>query len=148
MTYKQVKNLGEKEFKRLCGVKPKLFEKMVEVLKEKRPKGKQRGGQPKLSIEDQLLMTLEYWREYRTYFHIAQSWGVHESTVCRTVNRIENRLIKSQKFSLPGKKSLLTTQKECSVVIIDVAESPIERPKKNRETTIVEKRKSILSNLK
>ncbi|MEH2211389.1 MAG: transposase family protein [Nostoc sp.] len=27
-------------------------------------------------MEDQLLMTLEYWREYRTYFHIGQSWGV------------------------------------------------------------------------
>ncbi|MCC5669513.1 transposase family protein [Nostoc sp. CHAB 5784] len=22
-------------------------------------------------MQDQLLMTLEYWREYRTYFHIA-----------------------------------------------------------------------------
>ncbi|WP_413773936.1 helix-turn-helix domain-containing protein [Nostoc sp. MG11] len=34
----------------------------------------------KLSLEEQLLMTLEYWREYRTYFHIGQSWGVNEYT--------------------------------------------------------------------
>ncbi|MHC5927340.1 transposase family protein [Nostoc sp.] len=27
-----------------------------------------------------MLMTLEYWREYRTYFHIGQSWGVNQST--------------------------------------------------------------------
>ena len=134
MTYKQIKNLGEKEFKRLCGVKPKLFEEMVEVLTEKSTKGRPRGGQTKLDIEDQLLITLEYWREYRTYFHIAQSWGVHESTVCRTVHRIEDLLIKSQKFSLPGKK-LLSTAKEWSVVIVDVAESPIERPKKNKNAT-------------
>lgn len=121
MTYKQIKNLEEREFKRLCGVKPKLFEEMIEVLTEKSPKGKPRGGQAKLSVEDQLLISLEYWREYRTYFqqldwvcwgfpstplvHIAQSWGVHESTVCRTVHRIEDKLINSQKFSLPGKKS-------------------------------------------
>jgi len=28
-----------------------------------------------LSLENQLLLTLDYWREYRTYFHIGQSWG-------------------------------------------------------------------------
>jgi hypothetical protein len=144
MTYKQIKNLEEREFKRLCGVKPKLFEEMVEVLKEKSLKGRPRGGQTKLSVEDQLLITLEYWREYRTYFHIAQSWRVHESTVCRTVHRVEDRLIKSKKFSLPGKKSLSNTEIEWSVVIMDVAESPIERPKKNRKIITVEKRKGIL----
>lgn len=144
MTYKQIKNLGEREFKRLCGVKPKVFEKMVEVLKEKTPKGKLRGGQAKLSVEDQLLISLEYWREYRTYFHIAQSWGVHESTVCRIVHRIEDKLINSQKFSLPGKKSLLMTDREWSAIVIDVTESPIERPKKNSEVITVEKRKNTL----
>lgn len=59
MTYKQIKNLGEKEFKRLCRVKPKLFEEMVEVLKDKSTKGRPRGGQTKLALEDRLLITLE-----------------------------------------------------------------------------------------
>lgn len=144
MTYEQVKNLQESEFKRLCGVKPKLFEKMVTILRQELPRPKQRGGQPKLSIEDQLLITLEYWREYRTYFHIGQSWGVHESTVCRIVHRVEDKLIKSGKFSLPGKKALLKTETEWSVVIVDVGESPIERPKKNSEITTVGKRKGTL----
>ena len=45
MTYRQIKNLEEKEFKRLWGVKPKLFEEMVEVLADKFLKGKSRGGQ-------------------------------------------------------------------------------------------------------
>jgi hypothetical protein len=58
MTYKQIKNLREKEFKRLCGVKPKLFDEMVEVLKQELPQPKQKGGQPKLEVEDQLLMAL------------------------------------------------------------------------------------------
>lgn len=144
MTYKQVKNLKDSEFKRLCGVKPQLFDEMVAILRQKLPRPKQRGGQPKLGIEDQLLMTLEYWREYRTYFHIGQSWGVHESTVCRIVHRVEEHLIKSGKFSLPGKKVLLKTETELSVVIVDVGESPIERPKKNSEITTVEKRKGTL----
>ena len=33
------------------------------------------GRTPKLSIEDLLLATLEYLREYRTYAHIAASYG-------------------------------------------------------------------------
>lgn len=150
MTYNQVKNLKDREFKRLCGVKPKLFEEMVAILRQELPKGRQRErtcphlGQPKLSIEDQLLITLEYWRKYRTYFHIGKSWGVHESTVCRTVHRVENKLIKSGKFSLPGKKALLKTEAEWSIVIVDVGESPIERPKKNSAVITVEKRKGIL----
>ena len=143
MTYKQIRNLSKKEFKRLCGVKPQLFEEMVDVLRPKVSKSRNRGGQPKLSIEDQLLIALEYWREYRTYFHIAQSWGVHESTVCRIVHRVEDQLIQSRRFSLPGKKSLSSTKKEWSVIVVDVGESPIERPKKNKDITIVGKRKDI-----
>jgi hypothetical protein len=63
MTYEQIENLQEKEFKRLCGVKPKLFNEMVDILKQELPKPRQRGGQTKLIIEDQLLIALEYWRE-------------------------------------------------------------------------------------
>lgn len=49
-------------------------------------------------------MTLEYWREYRTYFHIGNSWVVNESTVYRIVKKVENILIKSGLFNLPEKK--------------------------------------------
>jgi hypothetical protein len=141
MTYEQIKNLKEAEFKRLCGVKPKLFNEMVDILKQELPKPRQRGGQAKLIIEDQLLIALEYWREYRTYFHIAKSWGIHESTVCRIVHRVEDKLIRSRKFSLPGKKALTSTNTQWEVVIVDAGESPIERPKKNNEISIAEKRK-------
>ena len=133
--------------KRLSGVKPALFQEMVEVLKHELPKPRQRGGQPKLSIENQLLIALEYWREYRTYFHIGQSWGVHESTVCRIVHRVEDKLIKSNKFSLPGRKTLVSTEVEWQVVVVDVGESPIERPQKNSATTTVGRRRGIHSNL-
>jgi hypothetical protein len=117
---------------------------MVNILKQDLPTSRNRGGQPKLSTENQLLIALEYWREYRTYFHIAQSWGVHESTVCRIVHRVEDQLIKSRKFSLPGKKALSSAEKECSAIIVDVGESPIERPKKNSAVITVERKKGIL----
>ncbi|MBW4607824.1 MAG: transposase family protein [Hassallia sp. WJT32-NPBG1] len=49
---------------------------------------------------------MEYWREYRTYFHIGQSWGVNESTAYRIIRKIEDILVTSREFSLPGKKKL------------------------------------------
>jgi hypothetical protein len=47
---------------------------------------------------------LEYWREYRTQFHIATSWGLSESAVCRLIHQVERLLMDSGKFRLPGKK--------------------------------------------
>ncbi len=48
--------------------------------------------------------------------------------MCRIVHRVEERLIKSRKFSLPGTKGLSSSEREWSAVIVDVGESPIERP--------------------
>ncbi len=79
MTYEQVKRLKPEEFKRLCGVHPETFNQMVALMQQ--AKQQLKPGRPsKLSLENQVLMTLEYLREYRTYFHIAQSWGIYEST--------------------------------------------------------------------
>ena len=52
-------------------------------------------------------------------------------------------LIKSNLFHLPGKKKLTESDTEWEVVIVDVSEHLIERPKKNNETIIQEKRKNI-----
>ncbi len=46
---------------------------------------------------------MEYWREYRTYFHIGQSWGVNESTAYRIIRKVESALIQSRTFILPEK---------------------------------------------
>ena len=75
-------------------------------------------------------MCLEYLREYRTYFHIASSYGISESTCYRNCIWIENVLIKSKEFRLSGKKALLKNDCRFEVVLIDATESPIERPKK------------------
>ncbi len=93
-------------------------------------------------------MTLEYLREDRTYFHIGQSWGINESTVYPIITKVENILIKSKSFRLPGKKQLLKSNLEISVVVVELTENPIEPPKKNRKNMTVSKRKSILENLK
>lgn len=140
MTYEQVKNLKSEDFKRLCGVRPETFTYMVEVVKA-HSQPKQKTGRPgKLGLEDQLLMTLEYLREYRTYFHIGQAWGVNESTAYRIIRRIEDTLMASRVFTLPGKKKLQTTNTKIEVVVVDVTETVIERPKKPKKSSSVGKR--------
>lgn len=134
MTYEQVKTLKPTEFKRLCGVYPDTFKDMVIVLKAEKVWQKKTGRPSKLSTEDQLLITLEYWREYRTYFHLGNSWGINESTAYRIVRKVENILIKSGLFNLPGKKALLESNSEIEVIVVDVSEQEIERPKKKQKS--------------
>lgn len=133
MKYEQIKKLEAEKFRRLTGVKKDTFDKMVSILRDAEIKKKAKGGRKsKLSIEDRLLMALEYIREYRTYFHVSQSYGVSESTAYDTIKWIEDTLIKHPDFALPGKKALLKNDMEYEVLLIDATETPIERPKKNK----------------
>ena len=90
MKYEKVKMLSNSQFKRLIGIQPSTFLEMLEVL-ESSQVNTQRGRPSSLSLEDQLLMTLSYWREYRTLFHVAMSYGIHESTASRIIHKIENK---------------------------------------------------------
>jgi len=145
MKYKQVKNLKDVEFRRLTGIKKTTFYLMIGILKKAEKEKKKLGGRPsKLSMENRLLMALEYLREYRTYFHVANSYGISESNCFQAIRWIENTLIASGKFSLPGRKELLKSDMDYEVVLVDVTESPIERPKKSKDSTTLVKRKSTL----
>ena len=144
MKYPQIQGLEDEKFRRLTGVKRSTFEKMISILKEADIKKKAQGGRKnKLCIEDQLLMALEYIREYRTYFHTSQSYGVSESSAYKTIRWVEDTLIKHPDFSLPGRKTLLKSDMEYEVVLIDATETPIERPKKDKNIITQEKRKNI-----
>ena len=91
-------------------------------------------GRPsKLNRPEQLLVALQYWQEYRTYFHIAQDWGICEATVCRIIHRVETALMQSGRFRILGKKHLVKGFETPNVVLIDVTETPIERPKKRQK---------------
>ena len=145
MKFEQVKEESPDDFRRLTGIKRTTFELMISILSEADAALKAEGGKPnKLIIEDRLLMTLEYLREYRTYFHISRSYGISESACYRNIRWVEDTLIKDGKFSLPGRKALLKSDVENEVVLIDATESPIERPKKNKNNFIQAKRKNIL----
>ena len=51
---------------------------MVRTVKAKNQEKKKLGRKPKLIVEDQILMTLQYLREYRTYYHIGKDWKMSE----------------------------------------------------------------------
>ncbi len=129
MKYIDSKKLSETQFKRYTGISWSTFDLMIGQLKMHIPA---KGRPSKLSVEDQVLLCLSYWREYRTLFHVSTSYGVSEPTASRIVRHVEDCLIKSNLFNLP--KNLPEGDGiDWNVVIVDATEIPIQRPKKTEE---------------
>lgn len=131
MNYTTIQHLNDKAFKRLVGIQWSTFEAMVAVLRHDQPA---KGRPAKLSVEDQLLMCLGYWREYRTLFHLAVTYGVSEPSASRMIRNVEDRLIHSGRFALP-KKLPQGEGTDWEVVLVDATEVEIERPQKNNAAT-------------
>lgn len=156
MLWDKIKAMNNTDFLRRVGVKRSTFKAMVAVIekfyrakikkkKKKRKSNKRMGGRRfTYGVQDRLLMTMMYWREYRTQFNIATDYGISEAVVCRTIQDIENILKKSKKFELLGKKKLSSTKFSYEVFVVDATETPIQRPKKNNRNIIQEKRSSTL----
>ena len=105
--YEKLQQLKPAIFKRLTGVKPDTFKAMLQECELYHKKKKAKGGKPnKLSVSTQILLMLEYYREYRSMAHMAFDYEVSEATVSRVIKEIENVLLSSGKFSLPSKKAL------------------------------------------
>lgn len=142
MRFLEVSEYDEKQFLRLRGVKREVFDLMVEVVSL----AQGHFGRPrKLSVADQVLLTLDYWREYRTQFHIACSFGVSEATVCRTIQSVEEILLQDSRFHLPGKKALYDTSLKFTVLVVDASEVRIERPQKNNAASTLARRNATPS---
>jgi DNA-directed RNA polymerase alpha subunit len=142
--YEKAVKLSEEAFKQIIGVQKETYELMLEEVRTAYASKHQKCGRnAKLSREDQLFMTLKYWRQYITQLELSFEFEVGEATVHDTIEWVEEVLIKSGKFALPGKKALLE-ENEIDIILVDVTESPIERPKKNRENGIQGKRNDTL----
>ena len=135
-TYTDLERLSSEQFKRRTGVSRETFALMRLVAREDFQRHQARGGpRHALAAEDMLLMALTYWREYRTYFHLATEYGISESRCFKIVKQVEKALIADERFHIEGKKGLLAPSQKDGYVVIDVAECPIERPKKKAEKT-------------
>jgi hypothetical protein len=131
---RKAKNAKEALFKRLYGAKPATFAKMLSILQKEFNEMHESGGKPpKLAPEDKLYVALKYLREYRTMDSIAAEYKVCKGTVCLAIQWVEDTLMKDGAFKLPGKRALKRKSASIGYIVVDVAESPINRPKKNQK---------------
>lgn len=134
------------KYKEIFGIEKYVFDRMLNILSitslfEKSDKRPEKGGRKtSLSVLDCLIITLMYWREYRTMRHIAYDYGVGKSTINRAILWVENTLIASGVFNLKSKRELLDQYSGIKVVVIDVTEQEIERPKRGKKNGIPAKK--------
>jgi len=144
MFWSYMSTYSSASFKRATGIHKNVFLEIIEILnhhKQLHRKHPTSGNKSILSTEDALLMVLMYYREYRTQYHIGITYGLSESRVCEMIKEIETIIVQDARYHLPGKKRLLQSENTFEVVLIDVSESPVERPKKNN-VGIIQARKS------
>ena len=89
----EVQNLTPKDFKRFTGIKRTTFDQLVGILEEEAATHTQGGRPHRFGLHDRLLMTLMYWREARTLYHIAVEFGWDESNVRKNILGIEEKLL-------------------------------------------------------
>ena len=146
--YNKLNKLKDTQFRRKAGVKRNTFNKMVEIVRGVEEKRKKILGRPqKLSYEDQVLMALEYLREYRTYFSLAQIYDLSEANCYKICRKVEDILIKSGEFKLPNRKDVYEDP-NIEVIVVDAVESAIERPKKSKGNTTPERKRNIPSKVR
>jgi len=114
----------------MVGLLPEQFTELhhklveyVETTKRLNPLRRRGRKEGKLSLEDQLLLTLYYLRHYPTFVNLGAIFGTSESYCCKVYTRTARMLVKIQ--PLPSWKQQLES---ASTLIIDVSEQPIERP--------------------
>ena len=101
MRWEQAINLKPHVFQRLTGISLDLFDKIVVAVRQSRSG---RGRPSKLSLEDQVLLAVLYWKDYPILQRLGLSYGIAESTASRMVISIEDSIVSSGAFKLQGKK--------------------------------------------
>jgi hypothetical protein len=141
---KKAQDAKEALFKRLYGVKPGTFHKMLSILQKEFDTLHKNGGKPpKLAPENKLYIALKYFREYRTMDSIAVEYGVCKGTVCLAIQWVEDTLVKDGTFALPGKRALNRKSQSVRYIVVDVTESPINRPKEGQKEYYSGKKSAI-----
>ena len=106
MRYEELTRYSDSEFKRLVGVPRPLFQEMVEILHHAEGLKRKSGRPHTLSMENQLLLTLNYLRSYGTQLELSAHYHIAESNVNRTIKKVEDALVQSRRFTLPKRKPL------------------------------------------
>jgi len=121
-------------FRRLTGVDVTLFQEMCEKIRplwEKRRDNFEYGGRPHslYGLENHLLVLLLYYRCYVTYEFLSCLFDSHETTVMRSVKRIEKIAVQVVHIE----KNREMTKEDVEYLIPDATEQPVQRPKKGQK---------------
>jgi len=144
----RINNLKTSQYKELLGVDKPTFDKMYSTLLDAYTELHKQGGKPPvLTVLDKLIITLGYWREYRTYRNIAFDYGVTKTAIGNSVIWVEDVLIKDGAFSLPSKREMQRKDNIVCVAVIDVTEQEIERPQKNSANGALARKNGTRQNL-
>ena len=128
---KRIGGLRENQYKELLGIDKPTFDRMYSILLNAHVElHKQDGKPPTLTVLDKLVITLGYWREYRTYRNIAFDYGVTKTAIGKSVIWVEDALIKDGTFSLPSKREMQRKETQVCVAVVDVTEQEVERSQK------------------
>ena len=138
MRWDYIRILSEAQFIRATGVSSLTFLTMVEKVQDELRERKYPGRPATLSIEDQVLLTLMYFREYRTYFMIGLTYQLTESTIKKIIDKITDLLIESAEFQRIKSESLLARGEQSpdsqqQQYLVDATEIRIERPTEGQE---------------
>jgi len=136
--YEKLEKLSDSDFKLITGVPRETFNAMLKILKTTKENNLKKGGPKGVSVELRLTIALEYWREYRSMRHMANDHQIPRSTICRIILWVEDVLSESDEFMLCDLKERFKPQDEeidLEIVMIDVEEQPIERPKYEQKSS-------------
>jgi hypothetical protein len=144
--YQKYNGFLDEKFHRMTGVSKQQFKSIFVLFKDYVDKNWTKRGRPSnFSLEDRLLLTFRYLRDYPTFVVLGNEFGISESFSNKIFNKVSNSLVKVLK--LPNLKEMESIGKIIEKVIIDVSEQETERPKKNKNKNTQVKRKSILIKL-
>ena len=137
MKYSEIKKYNDRKFKRAVGVTRELFELLAGIIEcAMIHKHKNGGRKPKLDMEDILLLTITYYRDYPTFFALQKEFCIDEANTWRWVKWTENILFEQvsqvNEENIDFDKLIYLKNeimKTTSEYIVDVTECAIQRPK-------------------
>ena len=146
----RIAKMQASKYKEIFGIEKHVFDRILQLLEmaDIYQRKSNAGRKPKLTVLDCLVITLMYWREYRTYRHIAFDYGVGKSTIGEAIIWVENAIIASGLCNLKSARELRENTSKIKIAIVDVTEQEIERPKRGSKNGIQVRKSDIQSKRK
>lgn len=137
----ELSRYSDADFQRLTGVSRKVFSLMLSEVKQYESlhhSGK--GRKSKISLDNQLLLTLLYWKQYGGLLLYSYIYQVDTTTVFRITEKIKDILHASGRFQLP--EHILSETSSEPIYLVDATEVEIQRPVEHQEDVYSGKKKS------